>query len=103
MTVGFQDLSGNNPTHFLMDRPTLRSAPAVEYGAVTADPTAADVRFPKIARAIYVGTGGALAVVDYRGNVTIFSGIVAGSILDVQAIGTNASGSVTTANIIPLY
>lgn len=101
MSVGFADLSGNNPTHRLMDRPTIRSAPAVEWGSV-ADPNAANVTFTKISRAIYIATNGNLNVIDYRGNNTLFTGLVAGTILDVQAIGTLAS-STSVTNIVPLY
>jgi hypothetical protein len=100
-SVGFDDLSGNNPTHRLMDRPVVRSSPAVEYGVAT-DPSSVNVTFPKTCRSMWVATTGTIEAVDYRGNSAVFTGLTAGSILEVQAIGTLASGT-TVTNIIPLF
>jgi len=99
--VAYRDLSGNNPTHHFLDKPTLRSSPAVEYGTAV-DPSSVDRSFSKFARAIYIGTNGNIEVVDQRNNSTVFTGVVAGTILDVQGKGTLAAGT-TVTNIAPLF
>lgn len=102
--VGFKDLSGNNPTHFVADRAIPRSFPGVDAGAPY-DPGAADSDFARVARSIHVSdiTGGAaLSVVLPNGTVRIFDGLVAGSILNVQAIGTRAANT-TVDEVVPVF
>ena len=53
-------------------------------------------------RAIYVGSGGAISIVDGAGTTVVFSGVVAGSILPVQTARINATGT-TATSLVALY
>ncbi|AKA60274.1 hypothetical protein P8625_23 [Verrucomicrobia phage P8625] len=53
-------------------------------------------------RAIYVGTGGNISLVDGNGATIVFTGVTAGSILPVQTARVNATGT-TATSIIALY
>jgi hypothetical protein len=80
----------------------MKSAPATEYSTAITNCATVDQEFERMARAIYVATNGNVELVDYRGNTTIFVGLVAGTILDVQASGSRSAGT-TATNIVPLF
>ena len=59
--------------------------------------TPSDVtNFPVRARALYVGGDGAVNVVGADGVAVQFSGLVAGTILPVEALRVNATGTTAT-------
>lgn len=53
-------------------------------------------------RAVYVGSGGAVSLVDGAGTTVVFSGLTDGSILPVQTARINAT-STTATSIVALY
>lgn len=74
--------------------------PATRAFDVTASDT---VDFSQgLSRALYVGTGGDVAVVMVSGNAVVFRNVQAGSVLPVQAKRVNATGT-TASNILGLY
>lgn len=76
------------------------SVPATEFAAVTASDS---TNFAKgVCRGLYIGGAGNAAVVDVDGNAVLFSGLVAGSILPVQAIRVNST-STTATSIVALF
>lgn len=97
----YKDLSGNNPTTTILDKAVKSTSPAVSTGAPV-DPNAADIDFDRIARGFYVGASGNLTIVDPTGNTRLLTGLVVGSIIDIQLIGTRAD-STTVVLINPLY
>lgn len=74
-------------------------APA-EYGfAITPSDT---VDLPKATKAIYVGTGGSIALVFVRGSSAVsFINVPDGAVLDVRAKAIRATGT-TATNIVGL-
>lgn len=63
--------------------------------------------FPFVTKSIYVGTGGNIAVVlvtegDTAGKVTVFSNVLGGTILPVQATRVNST-STTASNLVAMY
>ena len=101
MTVGYRDKSGNNPTHFLMDRAEVTQMPAVRVGDAI-DPNSGDVDFASAARGFYAGTGGNVTIVDGNGDARLLTGVVVGSVVDIQILGTRAASSTITL-LNPLY
>lgn len=95
------DLSGNNPLTHIGNQAKDNTAPAVRFDDAY-NPSTADQTFSTSCRGFYIGVLGNLTVVGVDGNSTTFVGLVAGSILETQAIGTLASGT-TSTNVIPLY
>ena len=61
----------------------------------------ASTNFTDRARAIYVGVGGDIAVVDSLGTVTTFVGVPQGSILPVECKRVNAVGT-TASSLVGL-
>jgi hypothetical protein len=53
-------------------------------------------------RAIYVGEGGNIALVDGAGTTVDFVGVTAGSVLPVQTARINATDT-TATNLVALY
>jgi hypothetical protein len=54
------------------------------------------VNFPFVTRAIYVGGTGTMTIVHADGTTTLFSAIPAGSIIPVEAIRVNSTGTDAT-------
>jgi hypothetical protein len=73
--------------------------PAEFSNAVTPSDT---VNFTRVCRALYVGSGGNLAVVEGDASVTVFANVPTGYILPVRAIRINSTGT-TASNIVALY
>jgi len=103
----YRDLSGNNPTHHLLDIAKSAISPAVDYGTAV-DATAADVYFDRVARAVYLSDSDAtplatrdVEVIDIEGTKVIFANVALGSILDIQCIGLGSNTQLD--NCIPLY
>lgn len=59
------------------------------------------VNFASRARAIYVGTTGNVAAVFAGGTVALFTAVAAGSLLPIEVIRINATGT-TASNIVGL-
>ena len=55
-----------------------------------------------VCRAIYVGAGGNISIVDLSGTTVVFTAVLAGSILPVQTARVNATSTTATA-LIALY
>lgn len=55
-----------------------------------------------VCRAIYVGGGGSVSIVDATGVTTVFSGVASGSILPIQAARVTSSDT-TATSLIALY
>lgn len=55
-----------------------------------------------VCHAIYVGTGGNVAVVDSGGTVTVHVGMVAGVVYPIRALRVNAT-STTASNLVAWY
>ena len=53
-------------------------------------------------RALYIGTGGDVSIVDLGGETVVFVGALAGSILPIQTARVNATGT-TAGDIVALY
>jgi len=53
-------------------------------------------------RAIYAGGGGDISIVDLGGVTTVFVGVLAGSVLPVQADRVNATAT-TATSLVALY
>ena len=53
-------------------------------------------------RALYIGTGGDVSIVDLGGETVVFVGALAGSVLPIQTARVNATGT-TATNIVALY
>ena len=70
-------------------------APARDAFTVTPSDT---VNFTTVARSLYFGGAGTATIVTGNGVTVLFSGIVAGTVLQVNAIRINATG--TTATLI---
>lgn len=100
MATGVRDASGNN-LFPIGDIAKESTAPAVQVGAPY-DPSSADTDLDTVARGFYVGVLGNLNIVDADGNVRLLTGLVAGSVIDIQIKGTRAA-STTTTLINPLY
>lgn len=76
------------------------SVPATDYQVVTASDV---TNFTKgVCRGLYIGGAGNAAVVNVDGTAVLFSGLVAGSILPVQAIRVNST-STTATPIVALF
>jgi hypothetical protein len=73
------------------------SDPARTYGAVT--PHASTNFAGGVARSLYVGGAGDVAVVSANDTVTIFEDVPAGSILPVICKRVNATGTTATAMV----
>lgn len=77
--------------------------PAATTAAVTAsngtDISKVDGFYP---RALYVGTGGDVAVVTPDGAVSTFKNVASGSVLPVQTRRVNSTNT-TAADIVALY
>lgn len=84
------------------DRFALRSAapegPAEVAFAIS--PHATD-ELAEVTRAIYVGTGGDLALIDSAGNAVTFRAVPAGSVLPVRARAVRITGT-TAADLVGL-
>ena len=76
------------------------SVPATKFETVTkSDAT----NFTNgVCRGIFVGGAGAVAVVDVDGTAVTFTGVVAGSILPVQAVRVNSTNT-TATNMVALF
>lgn len=57
---------------------------------------------PFVPRAIYIGVSGNLALMTFMGDVLIFTGVVAGSVLPIRAIKVFSTNT-TAGNLIGLY
>jgi len=55
-----------------------------------------------VCRAIYVGAGGDISIVDLSGTTVVFTAVLAGSILPVQTARVNATAT-TATSLIALY
>ena len=55
-----------------------------------------------VCRGLYIGVGGNIVVVPPQGSAVTFIGVVAGTILPVQAIRVNST-STTAASIVAIY
>ena len=53
-------------------------------------------------RALYIGTGGDVSIVDLTGETVVFVGALAGSILPIQTARVNNTGT-TAADIVALF
>lgn len=69
--------------------------PAVRCFAVTPDD---EDDLAELVRGLYVGGGGAVAIVDPEGATTVFAGVPSGTVLPVRARRVHATG--TTATLI---
>lgn len=56
----------------------------------------------RVARALYVGGAGAVALVSVHGVAVTFSGVLAGSVLPVQHIRVNSTNT-TATNMVALF
>lgn len=74
--------------------------PAGSYFAVTTSDVVGG-NFTTPARGLYVGVGGNVSVVPPTGAAVTFVGVPAGSILPVEAIRVNTTGT-TATNIVGL-
>jgi len=54
-------------------------------------------------RAIWVGAAGNLTAVMSNGDVVLFSGIVAGTLLPIRAIRVNVTGTTASLPVVALY
>lgn len=76
------------------------SSPASRFGAVTASNT---VNFSMgECRALYIGTGGDVTAVSSDGTAVLFSNTSSGTILPVECVRVNATGT-TASGIVALY
>ena len=100
--VGYSEKSGNHPTNRYLDLPSHMTVPAVRMGTEITTADSADQNFTRAARALYIGFSGNLLIVNFDGTTSLMTGLVIGSIIDVQCIGTRASGS-TVTTITPMY
>lgn len=82
----------------MADIPSNDSAPARDFRAVTPSDT---VGFGH-ARGLYVGGAGNVVAVSLSGNVVTFTGVPAGTTLDIQCNRVNAT-STTATSIVALY
>ena len=71
-------------------------------GAVAVDVSAADQRFDRPARGIYVGGDGNVAVTMLEGMDITFSGVAAGTILSINALAVLNTGT-TATDIVALF
>jgi hypothetical protein len=88
-----------NTPRLPIENPVARkgySDPAYDGFAIT--PADADLTIP--ARALYVGTGGDLAVVMFDGSALIFKNVSSGSILSIAV--KRVAAATTAADIIGL-
>ena len=81
---------------------TIKGGPnsAAVFEAVT--PHASTNFTNGVSRGIYVGVAGNVAAVDVDGNVTVFTGATAGSILPIECKRINAI-STTATNMVALF
>ena len=84
-----------NPNHEVVNHP----APA-EYATAVTPSDSTDLT--KVARALYVGTGGNISLNTPDGATVLFSNVQAGSILPIRAKRINATNT-TASNIVALY
>lgn len=84
-----------NPNHEVVNHP----APA-EYATVVTPSDSTDLT--KVARALYVGTGGNVNLDTPDGATVVFSNVQAGSILPVR-VKRVRSTSTTASNIVALF
>lgn len=68
--------------------------PAVRCFAIIPDD---DNDFTELVRGIYVGGGGAVAIVDPEGGTTVFTGVPSGTVLPVRARRVRATDTTATA------
>lgn len=57
---------------------------------------------PFLPRAIYVGTGGNVALMTVTGDIVIFVGVATGSVLAVRAVKIFATNT-TATNLVGMY
>lgn len=81
--------------------PASMSDPADGGQAVTTGDTAAD-NFSRAARSLYVGTGGAVTVVLKSGSTLAFANVPDGSVLPVECVRVNATGT-DASDIVALW
>jgi hypothetical protein len=77
------------------DGPAI-SAPATDCFAITKSDT---VNFTNYCRGIYVGGAGDVVVVTPAGNAITFVGVLAGSVLPVQAKRVNSTSTTATSMV----
>ncbi len=68
--------------------------PAVRCFAITPDD---DDDLAETVRGLYVGAGGAVAIVDPAGGTTVFAGVPSGTVLPVRAHRVRATGTTATS------
>lgn len=78
---------------------TPEIVPATDFETVSPSDS---VNLTPAARALYVGTGGDLTIINGRGNAVTFVGVPSGSFLPVQTIRVNATGT-AAEDIIALF
>ena len=78
-------------------QPSLSGPASTGFSVVPND--AADL--PEATRALYVGTGGDIALVDAAGNAVIFKAVPQGSVLPVRARAVRVAGT-TAADLVGL-
>ena len=56
-------------------------------------------------RGLFIGVGGNVCVVDVDGNAVLFTGVVAGSILPIEAkrVNSTTGGTTTATNMVALF
>jgi len=74
-------------------------SPATAFAAVTPSDS---TDFATVARALYVGGGGNVAVVGITGTVVTFVGVQQGTILPVRCVRVNSTNT-TATSIIALW
>lgn len=77
----------------------LLTSPPKNAFAITPN-NAAEI--PYVTRAIFVGTGGDLAVTMAAGEQVVFKGVASGSLLPMRIIAVRSTGT-TATDIIGLY
>lgn len=75
------------------------SYPAKHWATVVPSDSAV---LPKVARALWVGTGGDVAVVDEDGTSATFKNIASGSLVPIRPVQVKSTGT-TAADIVALY
>lgn len=79
---------------------SANAAPAMEAAAVT--PSNDDDLPGGICRALYIGTGGNLAVDTYSNQNIAFTGVLGGTILPLQVKRVRVTGT-SALNLVALY
>ena len=68
--------------------------PAVRCFAIAPDD---EDDLPELVRGLYVGGGGAVAIVDAEGGTTVFAGVPSGSVLPVRVRQVRSTDTTATA------